>query len=675
MYLRSLQLSRHGRRGLAHAALAITLAIFVTPSVTSAYCGVPSVANNWSMETHGLRVPVYISLAPLSSIEHTGVSKENMARFTIDAIARHNESVLSPKLYFAGFTQSDYDPSLPDPAPSRPGGITVQSMDCQVFANATLCGVNAIACGGSGYLNMMGDRAGTVTLLPIQCNNIGQSGIVWDPAQAAAGKDPISVILHEFGHNLGLQHTNQTDTECSQVEGGVPGPNPGPNEGVMRKVAGATFARVRQWRRDDIEGFAFLYSSFFVDHEAAWWPDDDFPTLPAVGTGQSLTGDLVSRAPMLSSAPWTPIQGLCTVDDQQRVVRYLVDGSGALLSTIAEVDPGIFGTTWGTPSMTLGVANNDTFEFVVWTAGEGTTATGVSVRWAIRDINGGSWSYFQGFEQLTPRVTAGYDDMTEQFVLATLTTLGEVEVSLIDLDGTLLVDRHQTGVAVSELAAPVCEGSACVVPVASTTIGGPMLGRVELSIDDGMVVLESVDFISQFDPFGRVGLSHDDPGWYRGIAGWQRFRLDEADATAAPTPNSPPKFLNGDWPLAIGSALVLSGGLRHRIATALPLECGNGIVQGVEECDDGNTMPADGCDSVCLIEPSGGGDTGTGADDIEDGGQGCECNAAADEPRASGIMIFAVLLLGLGYARGRPAGRERRSDQSNTTGSSNTLLS
>ena len=30
--------------------------------------------------------------------------------------------------------------------------------------------------------------------------------------------------------------------------------------------------------------------------------------------------------------------------------------------------------------------------------------------------------------------------------------------------------------------------------------------------------------------------------------------------------------------------------------------CGNGIVEGTEQCDDGNTVNSDGCDSICKIE-------------------------------------------------------------------------
>ena len=31
--------------------------------------------------------------------------------------------------------------------------------------------------------------------------------------------------------------------------------------------------------------------------------------------------------------------------------------------------------------------------------------------------------------------------------------------------------------------------------------------------------------------------------------------------------------------------------------------CGNGIVAGAEQCDDGNRFDGDGCSAVCMLEP------------------------------------------------------------------------
>src|SRR5438445_7919603 len=39
----------------------------------------------------------------------------------------------------------------------------------------------------------------------------------------------------------------------------------------------------------------------------------------------------------------------------------------------------------------------------------------------------------------------------------------------------------------------------------------------------------------------------------------------------------------------------------HSVAGASPT-CGNGVVEGTEECDDGNTTSGDGCSSTCQLE-------------------------------------------------------------------------
>jgi cysteine-rich repeat protein len=41
--------------------------------------------------------------------------------------------------------------------------------------------------------------------------------------------------------------------------------------------------------------------------------------------------------------------------------------------------------------------------------------------------------------------------------------------------------------------------------------------------------------------------------------------------------------------------------------------CGNGVLEGDEECDDGNTLPGDCCDATCHFEP-----TGSACHDAED---------------------------------------------------------
>src|SRR5437899_6093868 len=50
-------------------------------------------------------------------------------------------------------------------------------------------------------------------------------------------------------------------------------------------------------------------------------------------------------------------------------------------------------------------------------------------------------------------------------------------------------------------------------------------------------------------------------------------------------------------PLALAVVLTLLGA---GLATAAT--CGNGVVEGTEECDDGNTVSGDGCSASCQLE-------------------------------------------------------------------------
>jgi cysteine-rich repeat protein len=55
--------------------------------------------------------------------------------------------------------------------------------------------------------------------------------------------------------------------------------------------------------------------------------------------------------------------------------------------------------------------------------------------------------------------------------------------------------------------------------------------------------------------------------------------------------------------------------------------CGNGVLEGVEQCDDGNTISGDGCSYKCRLESTCGNGTTEGIEQCDDGnaasGDGC----------------------------------------------------
>ena len=88
--------------------------------------------------------------------------------------------------------------------------------------------------------------------------------------------------------------------------------------------------------------------------------------------------------------------------------------------------------------------------------------------------------------------------------------------------------------------------------------------------------------------------------------------------------------------------------------------CGNGVREGAEECDDGNTTSGDGCSSTCTLEagPPGDGGVGGGSDggnNNNNGGVdgGCGCRVAGQSPGGTAMAVLALLGLAVGCARRR----------------------
>lgn len=80
--------------------------------------------------------------------------------------------------------------------------------------------------------------------------------------------------------------------------------------------------------------------------------------------------------------------------------------------------------------------------------------------------------------------------------------------------------------------------------------------------------------------------------------------------------------------------------------------CGNGVIDAGEECDDGNEVDGDGCDSNCTVTGCGNGIMTEGEecdDGNNDDGDGCsaDCTIEVAIPAAStrGAVLLALLLL------------------------------
>jgi MYXO-CTERM domain-containing protein len=113
----------------------------------------------------------------------------------------------------------------------------------------------------------------------------------------------------------------------------------------------------------------------------------------------------------------------------------------------------------------------------------------------------------------------------------------------------------------------------------------------------------------------------------------------------------------------------------YRPSVVPPIACGNGLLEGAEQCDDGNLVAGDGCNALCVLEGGGtsGGGTGDGGDDdgddssgsddgeepgLDDEGhlvdRGCACQTT--EPRGGVPGALGLLVLGLLVRRRRTLG-------------------
>jgi cysteine-rich repeat protein len=230
----------------------------------------------------------------------------------------------------------------------------------------------------------------------------------------------------------------------------------------------------------------------------------------------------------------------------------------------------------------------------------------MQARWALRELPAGAWSQTAGFELTTSRLVAGFDPSSSTWLLGTLSSNGHPRVSVIDYDGALLLETASLGnQVVYEIGNPICgHGPGCTMLYSTSEIGGPSLGRIDFVIDSdptSVYVASSGVFEGQ-DVYGRAALAPSGLAAFRGVAGWRHFEFGTDDDVSL-DPQAPPMFSLRDWPLGLGAYVDQQDALSHRLARPLAVACGNGIIQGSEQCDDGNLEPGDGCDANCRIEP------------------------------------------------------------------------
>jgi len=106
-----------------------------------------------------------------------------------------------------------------------------------------------------------------------------------------------------------------------------------------------------------------------------------------------------------------------------------------------------------------------------------------------------------------------------------------------------------------------------------------------------------------------------------------------------------------EWQVSGGPGTATPGVLNpgQSLSCEEPAECGNGLLEGAEECDDGNLVSEDGCSSTCAIEFCGDLVVQPGL------GEACDDGNAVDEDGCSSACAIeecgdGVLQVGLGEA-------------------------
>ena len=82
-------------------------------------------------------------------------------------------------------------------------------------------------------------------------------------------------------------------------------------------------------------------------------------------------------------------------------------------------------------------------------------------------------------------------------------------------------------------------------------------------------------------------------------------------------------------PCDVGQACRVGSDCVHGVcdeAVCLAAQCGDGVLNGTEGCDDGNTNGNDACTSDCVTAQCGDGFVFAGREDCDDGGETLECD-------------------------------------------------
>lgn len=496
------------------------------------------------------------------SLTVTGLSQAVVTEQVRAAIAQWNQSAAGhPMLYYAGDVSGDTSDHT-----KRNIGITIDGDTCfsEKFG-VTAEAYSAFPAWWPGdekgyrsrititpYLSSIKDTTGRCSALPDEFNPRPECDPVLNPSctpgtpdlsQPGLGfvedlrtsriKDRFQhVLVHEFGHILGLNHnffgTAQSADECGL---GVFGTD---TWGVM------TYDTVRRTHvmRDENEGMRALYT----DYLPASWPMQAWrspTTLPAsdLAKENTLSGLRTTVPPVVANqvVGFDPRIGIAYAD-QNNQLRVRTAMNGVIDPVVGVQDIPLnnaLGKTFTPPALAISPQNASPPQlFVMWNE-ERKDRQGIETRWALRNLLGGAWTNFGpsplivqnipntgATHRFHPPLGAGYDPVYDDFVVVTMSSEYRPGLTVINRLGAITygpeILRDSRGNQIADfnaVGAPTClrrtGESLCLIPIA-TSGDTSRAGVLAVRRTAANIFQRAAEWRSTNSGYGNVTLSFND---------------------------------------------------------------------------------------------------------------------------------------------------------------------